>query len=90
MAKNETRRLTSAVLGADREAFDALQGITTYAPANQAYKTETIRATRERMDDAMLLPPETEEHRRIMKEIARLRVYADAKRWLAGSTKQNT
>jgi hypothetical protein len=53
MAKNETRRLTSAVLGADREAFDALQGITTYAPANQAYKTETIRAVRERMDDAL-------------------------------------
>jgi hypothetical protein len=53
MAKNETRRITSAVLSTDREAFDALQGITTYAPANQAYKSETIRAVRERMDDAL-------------------------------------
>ncbi len=32
---------------------------------------------RERMDDAMLLPPDTDEHRKIMKEIAQLRVYAD-------------
>lgn len=53
MAKNQTRRLTSAVLSADREAFDALQGITNYAPANQAYKTETIKATRDRMDDLL-------------------------------------
>jgi hypothetical protein len=39
---------------------------------------------RERMDDAMLLPPNTDEHRKIMKEIAQLRVYADAKRWIEG------
>jgi hypothetical protein len=30
----------------------------------------------------MLLPPDTDEHRKIMKEIAQLRVYADAKRWI--------
>ena len=53
MAKNQTRRITSAVLDTDREAFDALQGVNNYAPANQAYKTETIRAVRERMDDAL-------------------------------------
>ncbi|HVF66844.1 MAG TPA: hypothetical protein VM914_04225 [Pyrinomonadaceae bacterium] len=52
MAKNQTRRITSAVLSADRQAFDALQGITAYAPANQAYKTEAIKAARDRMDDA--------------------------------------
>ena len=51
MAKNETRRLTPPYLSADREAFDALQGIANYAPANQAYKTETVRAVRERMDE---------------------------------------
>ncbi|HEV7889139.1 MAG TPA: hypothetical protein VGP08_00800 [Pyrinomonadaceae bacterium] len=53
MAKNQTRRITSAVLSVDREAFDALQGITNYAPANQVYKTEAIKATRDRMDDLL-------------------------------------
>ena len=52
MAKNQTRRLTAAVVSEDRKAFDALQGITTYAPANPAYKTEAIKAVRDRMDDA--------------------------------------
>lgn len=52
MAKNQTRRLSSAVLDADREAFDALQGIANYAPANPSYKTETIKTARDRMDDA--------------------------------------
>jgi hypothetical protein len=53
MAKNQSRRMTSAVLSADREAFDALQGITDYAPANQEYKTESIKAKRDRMDDLL-------------------------------------
>ena len=53
MAKNQTRSVPSAVLAEDRKAFDALQGITTYAPANPAYKTEAIRAARDRMDDAL-------------------------------------
>jgi hypothetical protein len=44
---------------------------------------------RERMDDALLIPPDSAEHREIMKEIAQLRVYADAKRWLAGQKKQD-
>jgi hypothetical protein len=52
MAKNQIRRLSAAVLDADREAFDALQGVNNYAPANQAYKTETIKTARDRMDDA--------------------------------------
>jgi hypothetical protein len=38
---------------------------------------------RRRTDDAMLHLPETEEHRAIMKEIAQLRMYADAKRLFA-------
>lgn len=46
MAKNQSRRITSAVLRTDREAFDALQGIPDYAPANQAYKTEAVEAAR--------------------------------------------
>ncbi|MDT5156564.1 MAG: hypothetical protein QOH51_921 [Acidobacteriota bacterium] len=51
MAKNQTRRMPSALLAADREAFDALQGIANYAPANPAYKTETIKTLRDRMDE---------------------------------------
>jgi hypothetical protein len=45
--------MASAVLSTDREAFDALQGINNYAPANPAYKTETVKTARERMDDAL-------------------------------------
>jgi hypothetical protein len=50
MAKNQSRRMLSTVLGADREAFDALQGITNYNPANTAYTVENIKAKRDRMD----------------------------------------
>jgi hypothetical protein len=39
---------------------------------------------RRRMDEALLLSPNSEEHREIMKEIAQLRVYTDVKRWLTG------
>jgi altronate dehydratase len=53
MAKKQTRRLSTAVVSEDRRAFDALQGITTYAPANPAYKTEAIKGVRDRMDDAL-------------------------------------
>ena len=52
MAKNQTRRILSAQLAADREAFDALQGIENYAPANQAYTTEKIKALHDRVDEA--------------------------------------
>lgn len=51
MAKNQTRRLTFAVLSEDRKAFAALQGITDYTPANQAYTTEAIEAVRDRMNN---------------------------------------
>jgi hypothetical protein len=43
---------------------------------------------RQREFAAMQLRPDTDEHREIMKEIARLRIYADAKRWLTGPTRQ--
>ncbi len=52
MAKNQTRRVASAALAADREAFDALQGIANYSPANPAYTVEKIKALRDRMDEA--------------------------------------
>ena len=43
---------------------------------------------RERQEDAMWLRPDSDEHRQIRQEISRLRIYAEAKRWLAGPTKQ--
>ena len=52
MAKNETRPLRPAQLAADRDAFDALQGIENYTPANPAYTTEKIKALHDRVDDA--------------------------------------
>lgn len=52
MAKNETRPLRPALLAADREAFDALQGIENYTPANQAYTVANIKALRDRVDEA--------------------------------------
>jgi hypothetical protein len=39
--------------------------------------------------DALDFQPDTNEHRRIMREIAKLRVYADVKRWLSASAKQH-
>lgn len=42
MAKDQTKRLTSNVLQADRESFAALQAIDGYAPANNAYAMTTI------------------------------------------------
>jgi hypothetical protein len=35
--------------------------------------------------EAMKLRADTDQHRMIMQDIAKLRIYADAKRWLAGS-----
>ena len=52
MAKNETRPLRPAQLAADHDAFDALQGIENYTPANPAYTAEKIKALHDRVDDA--------------------------------------
>jgi len=42
---------------------------------------------RQRELEALELPPESDEHRALMKEIAQLRIYADAKRLFAGPAK---
>ena len=44
MAKNQNKRLTPAQLQADLDAYTALQGIATYAPANTAYAKTAIAA----------------------------------------------
>ena len=41
----------------------------------------------ERLEEAMLLSPASDEHRAIMQEIAKLRIYAEAKRWLESPSK---
>jgi hypothetical protein len=67
MAKNQTRRVTSGVLSADRKAFAALQAIANYTPANQTYKVDNIEAIRDRMED-------------LQREATQAMVAADAKR----------
>ena len=44
---------------------------------------------RQREVEAMSLPPDSEGHRSIMKEIAQLRMYLGAKRWLFRPEKQH-
>ena len=44
MAKNQNKRLSPAQLQADLDAYTALQGIATYAPANIAYTKTAISA----------------------------------------------
>ena len=57
---------------------------------NAIYQTaaEIEERIRQREFEVMRLAPDSAEHRNIMKEIAQLRVYADAKRLFAGPTKQ--
>lgn len=42
MAKDQTKRLTSSVLQADRESLAALQAVDGYAPANSSYTLAII------------------------------------------------
>ena len=43
---------------------------------------ELAERIRSREDEAMRLPPDTDSHRKLMREIARLQISVDAKRWL--------
>lgn len=72
MAKDQTRRIASGVLGDDRAGFDALQGIAGYTPANPAFTVEKIKALRDRMDD-------------LLREATQAEVAADAKRAAANA-----
>ena len=52
---------------------------------------EAIEAQIEALEsDAMRLAPDSDEHRRIMQEISRLRVYAEMKRWLGSPAQPRT
>lgn len=51
-----------------------------------AEQIETCIAERE--DAAMKFAPDSSEHRAIMQEIAKLRLYAEAKRWLSNPLPQ--
>lgn len=54
MSQNPTRRITPAVLQADKDGFDALKAIDNYAPANAAYSVAAITAARQKMEDKQL------------------------------------
>jgi len=44
MAKDQTKRIAPAQQQADLDSYTALQGITTYAPANTAYAKTAVTA----------------------------------------------
>ena len=52
MAKNQNVRVAPAQMQADMDAYTALQGITTYAPANNAYAGTAITAKLDAMKAA--------------------------------------
>lgn len=52
MAKDKTRPVRPAQLAEDRDAFDALQAMEGYAPANQAYTVANIQTLHDRIDEA--------------------------------------
>lgn len=51
MAKNQSRRIAPSLLKSDREAHDALQAMTDYAPANPSYKLTELAARRQNMEE---------------------------------------
>ncbi|MCA1592900.1 MAG: hypothetical protein LC754_09675 [Acidobacteria bacterium] len=53
MAKNESRRLKSSDLAADREIYDAVKGIANYAPANPAYTLMALDAAHKDLQTAL-------------------------------------
>jgi len=50
MAKVETKRISPAVLQADRDSFAALKAEAEYAPANQAYTVAAITTAESKMN----------------------------------------
>src|SRR5689334_9753088 len=49
MSKNQNRRLSPSLLAEDEAAFDALQNMTGYTPANATYATAAITQARNDM-----------------------------------------
>lgn len=60
MAKNETKRLTRPVLAEDEVAYDALQKINGYTPANPAYAVAAITQAYGEMNAAQTLANQAE------------------------------
>ena len=52
MAKDESRRLTPAVVVSDKESFAALQAISGYAPANPAFAMAIINTAQNELNAA--------------------------------------
>ena len=54
MAKNQNKRLATSTLAEDETAFNALQNVTGYTPANPAY---AVTAVTQAVNDMRLLKP---------------------------------
>jgi hypothetical protein len=75
MARNETRRLKSAIIQADENGFAALQAMTAYAPANAVYALDTISAAHRDVNSLR------DEEARAVAAAAAARESAVAKEW---------
>ena len=53
MAKNETKRLTPAVLTEDEEVYAAVKGMEDYAPANPAYSQAALNTAHDELEVAL-------------------------------------
>jgi hypothetical protein len=52
---------------------------------------DEIEATIRQLEtDALALPPDSDQHRHLMQQISKFRIYADTKRWLAGPSSSQT
>lgn len=75
MAREQSKRLSQAVIDADRSCFAALQGMTNYSPANPAFSLAAITAAQTGLSKALSDMAQAEE------ALAAARAEAIAKEW---------
>jgi hypothetical protein len=59
MAKDQSKRVNSAVIETDKASFAALKAITNYAPANPTYATAAITTAQAELDAAQQAEAQT-------------------------------
>jgi hypothetical protein len=59
MAKDQSKRVNSAVIETDKASFAALKAITNYAPANTAFATAAITTAQAELDAAQQAEAQT-------------------------------
>lgn len=75
MAKNQSSRLNSTIIEADKTSFAALQGIDGYTPANPAYAMSALTAAQTALVNAQTVETQAEA------AMATARDNAAAKEW---------